>query len=212
MDNDVRCGEIRLSLNGLLRFSSAPVCGERLSRGVALSYFSNTYEGREMEKKRLVEIVQRQEGKLGGLVAILEEIQERCGYLPEDAMREVSERTGHPLLEIYGVATFYKFFRLQPRGKHLVLVCLGTACHVRGAPKVSEEFERQLGINSGETTADMEFTMETVNCVGACALGPVVIIDGHYFPRVSINKVKGIIRKARAGLGRATPHKVPKEA
>ena len=165
-----------------------------------------------MEKKRLAEIIDRRRGKSGGLVAILEEIQEECGYLPEQAMKQVAEQTGHPLLEIYGLATFYKYFRLRPRGKHLVLVCLGTACHVRGAPKVFEEFERQLGIKSGETTADMAFTLETVNCVGACALGPVVVIDGHYFPRVRINKVKGMIRKARAGLGRATPHKVPGKA
>jgi len=103
---------------------------------------------------------------------------------------------------VYGVATFYRSFSLKPRGKHLIFACLGTACHVRGAPRVVEEFERQLGIKSGQTTADMEFTLETVNCLGACALGPVVVIDGHYFSKVRKSKVSQLLENARNGNGK----------
>ena len=114
-----------------------------------------------------------------GLISVLEKIQAKYSYLPEDALRAVAEETGRSLVDIYGVATFYRGFSLKPRGKHLVSVCLGTACHVRGGPAIAEEVQRQLDIKTGETTSDNEFTLETVNCVGACALGPFVIADGH---------------------------------
>jgi len=103
-------------------------------------------------------------------------------------------------VDIYGVATFYKSFSLKPRGKHLISVCLGTACHVRGAPSIAEEFEKQLHVKAGETTADREFTLETVNCLGACALGPVVVVDGHYFSKVKRPRVREIIATSRAGF------------
>jgi NADH-quinone oxidoreductase subunit E len=136
----------------------------------------------------------------GELISILEGIQAKYGYLPEDALKTVAENTGSSLVDIYGVATFYKSFSLEPRGKHLISVCLGTACHVRQAPMIVEEFERQLEISAGGTTPDNEFTLESVNCLGACALGPIVVIDGHYFSKVKNNKVKSIIKKARKGL------------
>jgi NADH-quinone oxidoreductase subunit E len=135
-----------------------------------------------------------------GLIAALEEIQAKYGYLPEEALRQLAEETGRSLVDIYGVATFYRAFSLKPRGKHLVSVCLGTACHVRGGPAIAEEISRQLKIAPGETTPDREFTLETVNCLGACALGPVVVVDGHYFPKVKTSGVKEILRKARVGL------------
>ena len=135
-----------------------------------------------------------------GLIAILDEIQCKYGYLPENALRTVGERTGRSLVDIYGVATFYRSFSLQPRGKHLISACLGTACHVRGAARIVEELERRLGVKTGETTPDKEFTLETVNCLGACALGPVVVIDGHYFSHVDTGGVKRLLKKARAGL------------
>jgi NADH-quinone oxidoreductase subunit E len=135
-----------------------------------------------------------------GPISILEEIQAKYGYLPEEALKTVAEETGRSLVDIYGVATFYKAFSLQPRGKHLISICLGTACHVQGGPRVAEEFQRQLGIRSGETTEDREFSLETVNCLGACALGPVVVVDGHYFSKVRPTKVKEIIDKCQAGL------------
>jgi NADH-quinone oxidoreductase subunit E len=136
----------------------------------------------------------------GRLIAILEEIQAEYGYLPEESLKIVSDKTGCSLVDVYGVATFYRSFSLKPRGKHLICACLGTACHIRGAPRVVEELERQLGIKSGQTTADMEFTLETVNCLGACALGPVVVIDGHYFSKVRKSRVSQLLDDAKNGF------------
>jgi NADH:ubiquinone oxidoreductase subunit E len=146
------------------------------------------------------QVANKYQGKRGSLISILQDIQDKYHYLPTEALKEVSQVTGHSLVDIYGVATFYKSFTLTPRGRHLVSVCLGTACHVRGAPQIAEEFERQLKIKAGETTPDNQFSLETVNCLGACALGPIVVVDGHYFSKVSTDKVKQIIKKSREGL------------
>ena len=136
----------------------------------------------------------------GGLISILSEIQQSYGYLPADVLTDVADRTDIPLVDIYGVATFYKAFSLTPKGEHLCSVCLGTACHVRGAPSVSAEFQRELGVGPGETTADKEFTLETVNCLGACALGPIVVVDGHYYSKVDRKRVEAIVEESRNGL------------
>jgi NADH:ubiquinone oxidoreductase subunit E len=135
-----------------------------------------------------------------GIISILEDIQARYGYLPEKELRNVAEATGKSLVDIYGVATFYRSFSLKPRGKHLVSVCLGTACHVRGGPTIEKEFEHRLNVRPGETTDDKEFTLDTVACLGACALGPIVVADGHYFSKVITPKVKQILDKTREGL------------
>ena len=153
-----------------------------------------------MIAENISKMVVSHDGDLGGLISILEHIQNKYGYLPQDALKIVAEKTSYSLVDIYGIATFYKFFSLKPRGKHHVCVCLGTACHVRGGPKIAEEFERQLGIRTGETTSDKEFTLETVNCLGACALGPIVVVDGHYFSQVGIQRVKKILYKTQKGL------------
>ncbi len=134
-----------------------------------------------------------------GLIAILEEIQAMYGYLPESQLREVAEKTGRSLVDVYGVATFYRAFSLKPRGKHLVSVCQGTACHVRNSTAVTDEFCKKLDIKPGETTADKEFTLETVNCLGACALGPIVVVDGHYHSSVARSKVGNIIETTQKG-------------
>ncbi len=155
-----------------------------------------------MASEEISTIVEKVGSSKGGLISILEEIQAKYSYLPEDALRAVAEETGRSLIDIYGVATFYRAFSLKPRGKHLISVCLGTACHVRGGPAIAEEIERQLGIKGGETTSDNEFTLETVNCLGACALGPVVVADGHYFSKMKISMVKEILDKVRIGLDR----------
>jgi NADH-quinone oxidoreductase subunit E len=136
----------------------------------------------------------------GGLISILQDIQARYGYLPKEALQDVAQKTGRPLVDIYGVATFYKAFSLKPRGRHLISACLGTACHVRGGNVIAKEFEKQLGIKAGEMTPDRQFTLETVNCLGACAIGPVVVVDGHYFSNVTLSKVAEIIQKAREGV------------
>lgn len=148
-------------------------------------------------------IVEKHRSSRGAVIAVLEDIQAECGYLSEEALRTVSACLGRPLVDIYGIATFYRAFSLKPRGKHLICACLGTACHVRGAPAVAEEVERQLGIKAGETTPDGEFTFETVNCLGACALGPVVVIDGRYNSKTSRTGVRRLIEDARAGTGTA---------
>ena len=144
--------------------------------------------------------IERSNGAEQGLIGALLEIQTKNGYLPEESLRSLAISTGRPLVEVYGVATFYRAFSLKPRGNHLVSCCLGTACHVRGAPRVAEELEKQLGVATGETTPDNEFTFETVNCLGACALGPIVVVDGHYFSQVNTSMVSEILKKAKMGL------------
>lgn len=154
----------------------------------------------EVDSGAILRIVQKHAGVPGALLAVLEDIQTGYGYLPGDALRVVAEGMGVSLVDVYGVATFYRAFSLQPRGKHVVCVCQGTACHVRGAQRVIEEFQRQLGIRPGETTPDREFTLETVNCLGVCALGPMAVVDGHYFSNVRAIRVEQLIAEARAGL------------
>ncbi len=156
-----------------------------------------------MDNQVVEEIVAQHHGSLGGVLSILTEVQAKYGYLPQDALRRIAAATGTSLTDIYAVVTFYRAFSLKPRGKHLVSVCLGTACHVRGAPKIAEEFHRQLGIAPGETTSDKEFSLETVNCLGACALGPTVVVDHHYFRHVTMAKVQHILEQARGGFQRS---------
>ena len=155
-----------------------------------------------MTADEITKIVEQDKTPEGGLISILERIQSKYGYLPEEALRAVAENTSHSMVDIYGVATFYSSFSLKPRGKHLISVCLGTACHVRGGPRITQEIQKQLGIKVGETTEDKEFTLETVNCLGACALGPVVVVDGHYFPGVKTSMIKGILEEVQAGFGK----------
>ena len=152
-----------------------------------------------MEAAELKQIVEKVKDRNGGLISILEEIQSNHGYLPAGALKAVAAETGRSLVDVYGVATFYRAFSLTPKGKHLTSACVGTACHVRGAPAVTKELERQLGIKAGQTTEDREFTLETVNCLGACALGPIVVVDGQYHSNVGRPDLKGIIQEARDG-------------
>ncbi|MBN2574413.1 MAG: NAD(P)H-dependent oxidoreductase subunit E [Deltaproteobacteria bacterium] len=152
-----------------------------------------------MEPQSIERLIEENAQAPAALIAILQAIQREHGYLSAAALREVSRATGRPLVDVYGVATFYRAFSLHPRGKHVVSACLGTACHVRGAHAVVGEIERQLGIRAGGTTEDREFSLETVNCLGACALGPVVVIDGHYVSKVGKEKVRPLLDDARRG-------------
>jgi len=127
------------------------------------------------------------------LIEVLQDIQQAQGYLSEEAMRTVSSRLGVPQIEVYRVASFYKAFSLTPRGRHLITVCLGTACHVRGAPRMLDEVLGQLRVRPGETTPDGLFTVECVNCLGACALGPVVVLDGAYHHHMTPAKLRHLI-------------------
>ncbi len=131
----------------------------------------------------------------GSLIAALEEIQERYRYLPPEALILASERLGVPLSQAYAVATFYNAFSLKPKGKHCRHVCLGTACHVRGSPQVLERLESKLGIKAGGTTRDHLFTLETVNCLGACALGPIVVTDGEYSGQMTVQKTDTLLKR-----------------
>jgi NADH-quinone oxidoreductase subunit E len=151
-------------------------------------------EAEQLEKKVALVLDKYQHDK-GMLVSILQDIQEEYNYLPRESLKQVSKTLDVPFSQLYSIATFFKALRLTPRGRHLINVCLGTACHVRGAVKVLEAMERELGIKSGGTTDGLEFTLETVNCVGACALGPVVIVDGEYHGQMKTEKVKDMLKE-----------------
>jgi NADH-quinone oxidoreductase subunit E len=130
----------------------------------------------------------------GSLINALEEIQERFRYLPPEALILASERLGVPLSQAYSVATFYNAFSLKPKGKHCLNVCMGTACHVRGSVQVLDRLETKLGIQNGGTTRDHLFTLETVNCLGACALGPIVVTDGEYSGQMTPQKTDQLLK------------------
>jgi NADH-quinone oxidoreductase subunit E len=133
----------------------------------------------------------------------LEEIQERYRYLPPEALILASECLGVPLSQTYAVATFYNAFSLKPKGKHCLNVCMGTACHVRGSPQILDRLETKLNIQSGETTHDHRFTLETVNCLGACALGPIVLTNGEYSGQMTVQKVDRLLKNILSSEDRA---------
>ena len=133
------------------------------------------------------------------LIHMLHDTQKKFGYIPAQSIAEISRELKISESEIFGVLTFYKAFTLKPRGKHLITICMGTACHVRGAPMILDEFERKLGIEAGETSEDNLFTLETVNCVGACALGPIAIADGDYHGQMKTKEVDDIVKKLKQG-------------
>jgi NADH-quinone oxidoreductase subunit E len=152
------------------------------------------------EPSELVETIERN-GVGASLISVLEEVQTRYHYLPREAMILVSERLGMPLSQVYSVATFYHAFSLVPRGKHKICVCTGTACHVRGAVQVLDRLKTRLGVEPGGTTRDREFTLETVNCLGCCALGPVVVVDDEYEGQMTTKKVDKLLRRAMRQVG-----------
>jgi NADH-quinone oxidoreductase subunit E len=134
-------------------------------------------------------------GRAEALVHLLQEVQQELNYLPEEAIRAVAEHLEVPLAKAYSVATFYKAFSLEPRGETIVKVCMGTTCHIRGGPVVVDDLNAGLGIAPGETTADMKYTLEIVNCVGACALAPVVIAGSKYHANVKPGKIVKLLEK-----------------
>jgi NADH-quinone oxidoreductase subunit E len=143
-------------------------------------------------------ILEEHDNRVDALIMILQDVQNTYRYLPEEAMRLVSERLAIPFSQVYEVATFYRSFSLVPRGEHEIKVCLGTACHLRGGPRILENFERELDVRCGETTPDRAFTLETVNCVGACALAPLVVVDDDYHGNSTASAVRGILKKYKA--------------
>jgi NADH:ubiquinone oxidoreductase subunit E len=149
----------------------------------------------EKDMEKIESLVSEYRGKKGSLMPVLQKINSDYNYFPIELLKYISRELNIPLSLIYNVATFYKAFSLKKRGKHIIKVCQGTACHVRGAKRVLEEFERILGVQPGNNTDDMIFTLETVNCVGACALAPVVMVDKEYFGHMSTHEVKKVIDK-----------------
>ncbi len=152
--------------------------------------------------KKVDAILDEAAGKRGILIAVLQRIQEKVGYLPEEAMKMIAERFSLSLSNVYGVASFYKHFHFTPRGRNVVKVCTGTACHVRGAKAVLKEMESKLGIKEGETTPDLSVTLETVGCVGCCALAPVATVnDQELHGELTPAMVDDIIAMARSEHG-----------
>jgi NADH:ubiquinone oxidoreductase subunit E len=146
--------------------------------------------------KTLDDIIERFKNKPGGLIPVLEQAQELLGFLPVPVQRRIGRCMNLPLSQVSGVVTFYSFFTMEPRGKHTVRVCLGTACYVRGGKKIAENIQKIFGgIKEGQTTPDRLFTYETVRCLGACGLGPVVVVDDEVHGRVKPDKVKEILQK-----------------
>ena len=148
-----------------------------------------------MKPQDIEQIIDNHQGELGALISILEEVQTEYHYLPEEALRMIAGRTGRSLVDIYGVATFYKTFSLKPRGKHLVSVCLGTACHVQGGDFLLNALRSEIGISPNETTPDGRFDLERVACLGCCALAPVVMINDDIFSNMSVVKLKEILNR-----------------
>ncbi|MFA6691632.1 MAG: NADH-quinone oxidoreductase subunit NuoE [Saccharofermentanales bacterium] len=142
-------------------------------------------------------VLEKNSGLRGSAIAILQEAQEIYGYLPLEVLEKISEVSNEPLAKLYGVATFYTQFRMNPVGKHLIMLCQGTACHVMGADRVQQAIEDELQIENGETTEDGVFTLLTVACLGCCSLAPVMMIDGETYASLTSDSVRKILRKLR---------------
>ena len=144
-------------------------------------------------REKLSEILSHYRGQREELIPILQEAQEQFRYLPLGVMREIAKFLGMPESSVFGVSTFYAQFKFVPVGKHMVKVCRGTACHVRGAPRILDEVEKKLGIKPGETTDDLEHSLETIACFGSCALAPVMVVDDEVYGRMTPTKVRQIL-------------------
>lgn len=146
----------------------------------------------------LYPILERYRGQQDALITMLQEMQDVYAYLPEDALERLSRETRIPLSRIYAVATFYSQFYLTPRGRNMVRICVGTACHVRGGSRILEALEREMGIAEGETSPDLEYSLETVACIGACALAPTVVVNKNTYGKLTPAKVQDIFgRKSK---------------
>ncbi|MDE6372978.1 MAG: NADH-quinone oxidoreductase subunit NuoE [Clostridia bacterium] len=155
----------------------------------------NNFNGTSDQEKALREVIAKHRSERGCLMPILHEAQEIYGYLPAEVQTIIAEELGIPLSEVYGVATFYTQFSLQPKGKHRISVCLGTACYVKGSDKILAAVERELRISCGECTPDGMFSIDSCRCVGACGLAPVMIVDDDVYGRLTEKDVPGILKK-----------------
>lgn len=148
-----------------------------------------------VDLQAVCEIIENHGYQKSSLIGILQDIQARMNYLPRKALLQVAKSLDIPVTTIYEVATFYKAFSLEPKGRHTIQVCLGTACHVRGGARILNYLENRLGAKSGGTTTDLAFSLESVNCLGACALGPMMVIDKKYYGKIRTNKIESILKK-----------------
>lgn len=146
-------------------------------------------------KAKVEKIIEKYNSEQGYLVSMLQDVQKEFNYLPREALNVLSTRLDIPISHIYTIATFYKVFSFFPRGQHQLSLCTGTACHVRGALQILDHISRVLGLKPGETSSDLKFTFETVNCLGACALGPILVVDGKYHGQMTISKVNKILKE-----------------
>jgi NADH-quinone oxidoreductase subunit E len=156
-----------------------------------------------MDNERIDRIIDKYQSDASSLIQILLEIQRENRWLPKEALERISRKLGVPLNRIQQISTFYKVFSLVPKGRHEIHVCTGTACHVRGAPRLLDSVQNQVGISPGETDLDLKFSLETVNCVGCCALGPVIVMDGEYHGQMNVRKVTAMLSTFAAGSGKA---------
>ncbi len=152
-------------------------------------------EPKERMAGQIAEILASYKGEKADLIPVLQGVQQKLGYLPEEALKKIAQFTNNPESTVFGVATFYAQFKLVPTGRNIIKVCRGTGCYVRGAPRILKEVEAELGIKDGETTPDMEYTLETVACFGSCALAPVVVVNDKVYGRMTADKVKKLIAR-----------------
>lgn len=149
----------------------------------------------DLDLTKVDEILSHYPEITGSLISVLHEIQSHYNYLPEDALRHLSKKTGVPITRLYSIATFYHLFSLTPKGKHQVHVCLGTACHVKGSQRILDELKRKFKINEGETTEDRQFSLDAVRCVGACSLAPVMVVDKDTHSNITSKKALDALKK-----------------
>lgn len=145
--------------------------------------------------EQIDQVIEKFRNERGSIIGLLQDVVSVYRYLPEEVLQKISGELEIPLAKLFTLATFYKSFRLEPIGDHHICVCMGTACHVNGAPKLADNLERDLRVKAGETTEDKKFTFETVNCLGACALGPLITVDGEYHGKMDQNKLKKLLKK-----------------
>ena len=157
----------------------------------------SVFSGTEEQKKELMKAIDSLRDQQGSLMPIMQKAQEIYGYLPIEVQTMISYATGHPLEEIYGVATFYSMFNLYPKGRHRISVCLGTACYVKGSGQILSKLKDMLGIETGECTPDGLFSLDDCRCVGACGLAPVMLVDDDVYGRVEPDQLEGILSKYR---------------
>lgn len=158
-----------------------------------------------MDRELVTQIVERYEGDPGMLIPMIQDLQAEYGYLPAEQLREIAVALKVPLTRVYGVVMFYSSFRLAPKGAHEVTLCMGTVCHLKGAPRISESICQEYGIEPGGTTPDRLFTLQAVNCVGACALAPVMIVDGKYYDGVTPESALKILGDLTPEEGSSAP-------